>query len=51
MVEAHNPPGMVPMMKSTDDGQKGVPRPYFDVENPGTKSTYFKIGQRNHSLI
>ena len=30
--------------------KKGVPRPYFDVENPGTKSIYVKICWRNHSL-
>ena len=53
--EAHDPPGMVPMRKSTNDdtkgqGQKGVPRPYFDVENPVTKSAYVKISWRNHSL-
>ena len=39
VVEAHDPHGMVPMMKSANDGKKGVPRPYFDLENPGTKST------------
>ena len=50
MVEAHDPPGMVPMIKSTNDGLQGVPRQYFNVENPGTKSTYVKIGWRNHSL-
>ena len=50
MVEAHDPPGMVPMMKSTNYGKKGVPRPYFDVENPDTKSTYAKFGWRNQSL-
>ena len=51
MVEAHDPPGMVSMIKSTTDGEKGVTRPYFDVESPGKKSTYVKIGWRNHSLI
>ena len=50
VVEAHDPPGMVLMMKFTNYGKKGVPRPYFDVENLGTTTTYVKIGQRNHSL-
>ena len=50
MVEAHDPPGMVPMIKSTNNGLKGLPRPYFDVENPGTTSTNVKIGQRTHSF-
>ena len=55
VVEVHDPPGMVPMIKSTNygqngQGQQGVPRPYFDVENPGTKSTGVKIEWRNHSL-
>ncbi len=50
MVEAHDPPGMVPMMKSTNYGRKGLPRPYFDVLNLGTTSAYGKIGLRNHYL-
>ena len=50
MVEAHDPPGMVPIMKSTYDYYNVVFRPYFDVENPYRKSTFVKIGWRNHSL-
>ena len=53
--EAHDPPAMVPMMKITSDsqkgqGQKGVPRNYFVVENSGKKPSYVKIGWKNHYL-
>ena len=44
VVESNDPPGMVPMMKSTNDGLQGIPRQYFGVENPGMKTTYVKIG-------
>ena len=50
VVEAHELPAMVLMIKITSDGYKGVTSPYFVVNDPGTKSTHVKIGWRNHSL-
>ena len=50
VVEAHDPPGMVPMMKITNDGQMGVLRPYFDVENPGAKSTLYAAATSSNQI-